>query len=381
MEKIKLNSKELNLYNYATSELSQDAFILWLLAWANPIEELSGDQLNLHVAAISFVRGLLGKTNLEIDSIECIKQKDNIDVLAIINNNIALIIEDKTYTKEHKQLERYSETVKAKYHSCSELHCVYYKSGNESFNSIDKVKRRYNEYIKNSAGQLKVFFKIMLREDILRLLRSIEKPVINNIFVDYVAHLDRLQGWSDSYKKGKIAGLWGNTAWQGFYMALEKVINAELNKDKQEEESKIYCKWDSEPKGKKRKNKKKKEISVWYLQLPKLSIIDDGSICLYLYLKIDELSIKAYCKDARYPHTGWSNILGKLAEIEVDGLNVIPNECVRNKGENVTLCKIKQEKSEFIDEDSSYTDLNKVASLLLKLHKQLSVIASKQRQK
>lgn len=380
MEKIKLNSKELNLYNYATSELSQDAFILWLLAWANPIEELSGDQLNLHVAAISFVRGLLGKTNLEIDSIECIKQKDNIDVLAIINNNIALIIEDKTYTKEHKQLERYSETVKAKYHSCSELHCVYYKSGNESFNSIDKVKRRYNEYIKNSAGQLKVFFRIMLREDILRLLRSIEKPVINNIFVDYVAHLDRLQGWSDSYKKGKIAGLWGNTAWQGFYMALEKVINAELNKDKQEEESKIYCKWDSEPKGKKRKNKKK-EISVWYLQLPKLSIIDDGSICLYLYLKIDELSIKAYCKDARYPHTGWSNILGKLAEIEVDGLNVIPNECVCNKGENVTLCKIKQENSEFIDEDSSYTDLNKVASLLLKLHKQLSVIASKQRQK
>lgn len=381
MEEIKLNSKELNLYNYATSELSQDAFVLWLLVWANPIRDLNGDQLNLHAAAIAFVRGLLDKPKLEINSIECIKQKDNIDVLAIINDNIALIIEDKTYTKEHKQLEKYSETIKKKYHNCSELHCVYYKSGNESFYSLDKVERRYNKYIKsNSTEHFKVFYRRMLREDILHLLCSIEKPVKNNIFVDYVAHLNRLQTWSDSYKDGKVAGLWGNTAWQGFYMALENVLNAELNKDKQEGEDKIYCKWDNEPKGEKRKNKKKKEISRWYLQLPKLSIIDDQSICLYLYLKLDELSIKAYCKDGIRPLAGWSNILSKFAEIKVDGLNVIPIKNVSNKGDNVTLCKIKQERSEFIDEDLSYPDLNKLTSLLLELHKQLSTIASELKQ-
>ncbi|MCQ2336193.1 MAG: hypothetical protein MJ010_03320 [Paludibacteraceae bacterium] len=368
-----------NLFNYATSELSQDAFILWLLDWANPAYEETDE--NLHTVAQAFVYSLLDKPKFKIESIKCIKQKYNIDVLAIINDKYALIVEDKTNTKAHdQQLQRYSTIVREKYTKCSELHCVYFKSGNESFYTLNKLELEYSKYIKdNSSEQFRIFFKEMLREDILSILKLKEHPTSNAIFVDYINNLCKLQKWSDSYKDDtKTTGLWGNTAWQGFYMAIENIINSELNKNKQESETKIYCKWDSKPKGNK-KNQKKKEISIWYLQLPKLSITGNNNICLYLCLELNKLSIKAYCKGECRPQAGWSNILNKLADTRVNGFNAIPVKSV-SKGENVTLCNIRQNKSEFIDENSGYADIKKVTSMLLELQEQLSAISVELRQ-
>ena len=46
-----------NLFNYATSELSQDAFLLWLLEWANPSN--SEYDPELHLTAKVFLRRII----------------------------------------------------------------------------------------------------------------------------------------------------------------------------------------------------------------------------------------------------------------------------------------------------------------------------------
>ena len=89
---------EPNLFKYATSELSQDAFLLWLLEWSNPENKVFDS--NLYEISKSFVLFLLDESeSFAIESIQCVKQYENIDVLALVNEKYAVIIEDKVFTK------------------------------------------------------------------------------------------------------------------------------------------------------------------------------------------------------------------------------------------------------------------------------------------
>lgn len=360
-----------NLFNYATSELSQDAFILWLLDWANP-QYREADEY-LHAAAQTFIRALLDKqSDWTISTVECIRQKDHIDVLAIINNNIALIIEDKTNTGAHdEQLQRYSSTVREKYTRCTELHCVYYKSGNESFYTLNKLEKEYLQYIKeNSSEQFKIFFKKMLRKDTLDILNLEAFSTSNAIFVDYIKNLRKIQTWSDSYKDGKVVGLWGNTAWQGFYMALEDVINANFNKDKTED-AKIFCKWDSKSKGS-WENDKNKEISIWEFDMPKLSIIEDGSISIYLHLELRELSLIAHCTSNVCPKK-FKN-LGELNE-QLKNIGLKIKKGGFRKAKNSTLASIKKLNGYNIIPRTKTVDIEYVLETLSQLQYYLPEIA------
>ena len=98
-----------NLFNYATSELSQDAFLLWLLEWANPSN--SEYDLELYKTASDFLRKIIDvDEEFDIKTVVCKKQQYHIDVLAIVNNEIAVIIEDKINTQEHgNQIARYRQ--------------------------------------------------------------------------------------------------------------------------------------------------------------------------------------------------------------------------------------------------------------------------------
>ena len=205
-----------NLFKYATSELSQDAFILWLLDWAN--SEYATEDKALHETAQEFVRLLLNYKDLNISSVECKKQEHHIDVFAIVNGEYALIIEDKTNTSEHgNQLKRYSEWVQGeKKYSDLELHCVYYKTGNESYAKLKRLKENYTkEYPEEN-------FSIITREDVLSVLK--QSTTTNAIFCDYVEHLQKIQDLTDSYLSSPIKK-WSWEAWQGFYMALEKELH------------------------------------------------------------------------------------------------------------------------------------------------------------
>ena len=115
-----------NLFSFATSELSQDAFICWCLNWINyPNEEL-------YPMAKDIFSELLKEENLENEKVEILRQYKKIDVLVILKKSKkAYIIEDKTYTSEHsEQIKRYKETIKNDFkEEINDVKTVYFKTG------------------------------------------------------------------------------------------------------------------------------------------------------------------------------------------------------------------------------------------------------------
>jgi hypothetical protein len=122
-----------NLFEFATSELSQDAFICWFLSWAK--EENKEQDEKIHKCARNFIEQVFKKHDKqipEIKNIEVKKQHKKIDVLCIVNNTYAIIIEDKIHTSQHSnQLVRYKEIIQEKIREENILG-IYYKTENQS---------------------------------------------------------------------------------------------------------------------------------------------------------------------------------------------------------------------------------------------------------
>lgn len=126
----KTNIKTPNIFDYATSELSQDAFFAWLLEWAE--DKYAQVDNELHKCAVDLLTTFFDdyyekykddpevggikkfkydQKTTKIESIEIEKQKKRIDLLLTIKTNTQiyyLVIEDKKNFKPHdKQLEKY----------------------------------------------------------------------------------------------------------------------------------------------------------------------------------------------------------------------------------------------------------------------------------
>ena len=325
-----------NLFNYATSELSQDAFLLWLLDWANPVYKDADAQLN--AAAKKFVCLLLGK-DIEISSVKCKKQMFHIDVFAVINNRYPLIIEDKTETKEHsKQIKRYRDLVNNKSKYPEPPHCVYYKSGNESMSNLNKLSTDCN---------------IIFRKQILDTLLPFIGKTNNSIFVDYLYHIHELETITQSYLT-EPAGEWKEEAWQGFYMELEKQLEmgnwgADFYKDG--------------------------------FSLPLCPITaDEKQIQLYLYIdKYRNLCIKAKCKANCSPTNGWEGIINKIESALKSKDLVFDYVKSISDGKDIKLCDIKRlqnnKRSMFIRKTLSFSAQQPdIVNQLKELQKQLSTV-------
>jgi hypothetical protein len=119
-----------NLFSFATSELSQDAFICWLASWADP--KFSQLDVLLHKIAQEFVASLILKCKTEVPAIQTIdiqRQDDRIDVIVFVNkgeeDQLAILIEDKTHTDHHSgQLERYYSLLKGEKYGFKENQIV-----------------------------------------------------------------------------------------------------------------------------------------------------------------------------------------------------------------------------------------------------------------
>ena len=107
-----------NLFRYATSELSQDAFICWLAS--HDLVDEGGAYVSNDAALQSCAKRMLAMFVPEFNgkdySLICIeKQKFSVDVLLTVKcdgNLYKIIVEDKTYTNQHdNQLLRYKEVV------------------------------------------------------------------------------------------------------------------------------------------------------------------------------------------------------------------------------------------------------------------------------
>lgn len=206
-----------NLFEYATSELSQDAVICWLLRWADPkCRDTSaalhdaGRALLIHIGQIS-----RDKTLPEtVQSVEPVRGRQYMDVVCHINEgqdtHTAILIEDKTDTLERaNQMRRYRDRIGNELPE-ERILPVYLKTGDQSNTSLRDISERGNA--------------ILLRKDLLNVLEGRSEALAeSDILRDFVSRLrrweDEVQAWATNRPE-----MWGWHAWQGFYAALEEYI-------------------------------------------------------------------------------------------------------------------------------------------------------------
>ena len=188
-----------NLFQYATSELSQDAFICWLLSYA--IKDCDKDKA-LTECAKEFLRFFIPELKDEpvYLSIPPQRQYKSIDVLITVNDKYKVIIEDKTHTSDHdNQLMRYREIIEADF---PEYKCVgvYYKIGFQS--DLSNVKEA--EYI------------VCDREKILSILSQYITSTLNAIFKNYYQYLNEFNTKANMFSSLPVE-YWEWEQINGFY--------------------------------------------------------------------------------------------------------------------------------------------------------------------
>ena len=144
-----------NFFHYATNELSQDAMICWLINWAGQ-DGADGDK-QLRRCARRLVQALLNhkrddRVHLRGAITTEIRQQDNrIDVLARINGQYVLLMENKTDTGRHgDQLSRGYQAVihgETDFRAVDEEHVrpIFFRRGNQSL--ADDAGGAYPEWL------------------------------------------------------------------------------------------------------------------------------------------------------------------------------------------------------------------------------------------
>ena len=172
-------SNQPNIFSFATSELTQDAFITWLLHWAAPEYKEENEYLN-HLGT-SFLASLLACQEIEINGnitkFHIEQQFHKIDVFITFkmqDTTYAIIIEDKVHTSEHNnQLERYKTKI-TELKNYDVLVPIYFKTGYQVNQSRIKEKG-YHYY------SLKDFLKLISKEKIAQ--------INNDVLTQYYSYL------------------------------------------------------------------------------------------------------------------------------------------------------------------------------------------------
>ena len=207
-----MKSSTPNLFNFATSELSQDAFICWLASWANSANKNFDEAL--HNTSKYFLDRLFEKHGAQkpekYNSIEVKKQDNHIDVLIIINKEFAIIVEDKVNTTNHSnQLKIYLDKILKKDFKPNNIIPIYLKTGDQS-NYKDVRNKGYSPFI---------------RTDFLNVLNyGKQLGVKNSIFTDYYYYLKKIDDEVNSYKILEISQWRHRRHWIGFYIELQKQL-------------------------------------------------------------------------------------------------------------------------------------------------------------
>ena len=196
-----------NLFEYAPSELSQDAVLCWLAAWARP--EAAAEDHELHQLGLRYVGRLLethGRSPIAISSLEVKRQYKGIDVLLLINNGLAVCIEDKAGTTERSnQLVRYVEMLRSEGHAPDDIVPIYVQTFEQG-----------NYRAVEAAG-----YATVSRKALLAVLEPYAiLPSANAIVRDFYDRLNDLDRDVDSFRHKPLAN-WTSLAWRGFYRELQ----------------------------------------------------------------------------------------------------------------------------------------------------------------
>lgn len=197
-----------NLFSFATSELSQDAVLAYILQWSDVKNKNTNPQM--HALGQALLRCMLGDYQRSIENVVVGRQMSNIDIYAEVNDDVFLIIEDKTNTTIHSnQLERYKEFAENRYKGMRQVKMAYVKTGNEPKQILEKVK---------NAG-----YRAVLRQDLLKVLNQYAGA--HPMIAEYRAYLQNIEDRTQSYKTIPVKDWDKNSiCWQGLYKSLENKI-------------------------------------------------------------------------------------------------------------------------------------------------------------
>ena len=192
-----------NLFYYATKELSQDAFICWLMSFAR---KNSKKDDGLRECARDFIKQFTrDESGAELWVTNIQRQYKSIDVLIEVNYKYLILIEDKTHTDEHDdQLARYRTLLETDFPD-RQLFCVYWKNGFQS----DMSSVIENNYLPFG------------RNDILSTLEKYVSRTDNQIFIDYYEYVKNMQKEVSLFRSIPIPQ-WNWLQINGFYDYLKQ---------------------------------------------------------------------------------------------------------------------------------------------------------------
>jgi PD-(D/E)XK nuclease superfamily len=202
-----------NLFEYATKELSQDAFLSWIISWGD--NKYANSEPELHLIGQNLIRLLMKKEqSFTIETVKVIQQWQKIDVSVEVNGTHFIVIEDKTSSKAHgTQLANYKDAAKKGYNYHEDnFSWVYLKTGNESKSSLHSVEKE--EYT------------IIGRKEILSILIPIKSK--NEIYTDFVTYLTKIENETNDFLNIQKLRSSQRSA-QGLYLELENRIKFKSN--------------------------------------------------------------------------------------------------------------------------------------------------------
>lgn len=203
-----------NLFWFASSELSQDAFLCWLLSWADAKSAVTSPIL--HHVGTDFLYAIYSKARVQHPiqplNIEIRKQEGGIDILCIVNGEGAVLIEDKAGTKEHSdQLARYKDHVSKLGFSADKVVPVYIQTGDQS---------DYRDVEKHG-------YTVFERCDFLSILGSEAGAAASersDILFEFRSYLREIEDDVQTYATLPLAS-WSWNSWKGFYARLQSELD------------------------------------------------------------------------------------------------------------------------------------------------------------
>lgn len=186
--------KSNNLFDFATSELSQDAFFCWSLNWLSVKEDTEDPYYKYGKAMLDL---FLGEHKKDIyKEVKVKKQFNKIDVLVLFKDNqdnqYALIIEDKTNTSEHnEQIKKYREKLNE---ALSKNQDIGYGNlpGNQIYTAYVKTGIMYSQdlFMKNTVNTVVDFDRLYgLLEEYCKEQKGM---ISSDIFLDYYHYLKEI---------------------------------------------------------------------------------------------------------------------------------------------------------------------------------------------
>ena len=214
------NKKErANLFDFATKELSQDAFLRWFFeSWKDEeIRPIVVDFINTFTKNQDPTkdRPQLQLKLSDIKSIQTFAQVDNIDVsidLELAQGKRTIVIEDKTTSAEHNQLKAYNDAIsnKWKYNSNKEpfknpekcVYKVFYKTNRIEDDELSRVKDA--GWTPFAIDEINSFFQ--------KYLNKTNSQILN----DYIEHISSINADVNKVSEEPISD-WNFVNFQTFF--------------------------------------------------------------------------------------------------------------------------------------------------------------------